>query len=101
MDKKMKEKSLILVVDDQRDVVKVLDDLLDREGYVVDGAGEGEEAIKMARDKFYNVVLLDLKLPDKHGLEVLILGHSLMIKFLLKDKRHLHLSLFCMQQLYN
>jgi len=67
----MKEKFLILVVDDQKDVVKILDDLLDREGYVVDGAGEGEEAIKMARDKFYNVVLLDLKLPDKHGLDVL------------------------------
>ena len=63
--------SKVLVVDDERMIVKGLRYSLMQEGYEVDCAFDGEEAIGMIREKRYDIVLLDVMLPKLSGFEVL------------------------------
>ncbi|MFC1974606.1 response regulator [Chloroflexota bacterium] len=63
------EKTLILVVDDQfgdRETLKVI---LEDKGYRVATASDGAEAIKMVREKHYDIIFLDIRLPDMDGAE--------------------------------
>lgn len=60
----------ILVVDDEKLIVKGIRFSLEQEGMEVDCAYDGEEAINMAKQKEYDVVLLDLMLPKFDGYEV-------------------------------
>ena len=61
----------ILVVDDEPDVREVLQRKLQREGYTVDCAADGEEALAKVRECDPDVILLDLMLPKLNGFEVL------------------------------
>lgn len=61
----------ILVVDDEKMIVKGLRFSLMQEGYEVDCAYDGEEAVRMIREKDYDIVLLDVMLPKLSGFEVL------------------------------
>jgi DNA-binding NtrC family response regulator len=61
----------VLVVDDEEIVRDVLSSLLTSENYSVDFALNGTQALEMARERDYLVVLLDLMLPDMDGLQVL------------------------------
>jgi len=61
----------LLIVEDEETLVKVLQEKFEREGFEVKVALDGEEAISAARDFKPDMVLLDLILPKKHGLEVL------------------------------
>jgi len=61
----------ILVVDDDESIRKVLATILEDEGYVVDTANNGREAIKKSKVKFYNLALIDIRLPDMEGTELL------------------------------
>ncbi len=61
----------ILVVDDEEIMRDVLSDLLSSESYAVDLAEDGSRALEMVREKDYDVVLLDLMLPDIDGMQVL------------------------------
>lgn len=61
----------ILVVDDEKLIVKGLRYNLMHDGYEVDCAFDGEEAMSMIRDNHYDVVLLDVMLPKLDGFEVL------------------------------
>lgn len=63
--------SKILVVDDERMIVKGLRFSLMQEGYEVDCAYDGEEAVNKIREKKYDMVLLDVMLPKLSGFEVL------------------------------
>jgi DNA-binding NtrC family response regulator len=63
--------SRILVVDDEEVVRDVLSTLLGTEGYIVDLAENGAQALDMLRGEDYGVVLLDLMMPDMDGLQVL------------------------------
>jgi len=45
--------------------------ILEDEGYIVDSAATGKEAIKRTEETLYNVVLLDIRLPDIEGVELL------------------------------
>ncbi len=58
----------ILVVDDEKIIVKGIKYNLEQEGYQVVTAFDGEEAVKLARDNSINLILLDVMLPKMDGL---------------------------------
>ncbi|MDD5136856.1 MAG: hybrid sensor histidine kinase/response regulator [Candidatus Omnitrophica bacterium] len=61
----------ILVVDDDAGARKSFGNILKLKGYGVETAGTGQEAISKIKEKFFNIVFLDIRLPDISGLEVL------------------------------
>lgn len=61
----------ILVIDDNPNARKTLSNILKAKGFDVEEAGTGSEAVASCRAKFFNLVLIDVKLPDISGLEVL------------------------------
>ncbi len=65
------EKKLILVVDDDTSICKIFKWILEEQGYSVDTAGTGHEALAKASTKAYNLALLDIRLPDMDGTELL------------------------------
>ena len=60
----------VLVVDDEKLIVKGIRFSLEQDGYEVDCAYDGEEAIEMAKKTEYDIVLLDVMLPKHDGFEV-------------------------------
>ena len=67
----MDEKGSILIVDDDESTSKTLSLIFGKEGYEAEAAGTGREAIEKAKRRFFNVALLDIKLPDIEGVELL------------------------------
>ncbi len=65
------ENSRVLTVDDSRAVRIFLSDVLTRHGALVDEAGTGGEALDRCAEGSYDLILLDLLLPDMDGIEVL------------------------------
>jgi len=63
-------KPLVLVVEDETDLVTLLKYNLEKEGFRVVSAGDGEEALLVAREETPNLVLLDWMLPLLSGIEV-------------------------------
>jgi two-component system nitrogen regulation response regulator NtrX len=61
----------ILIVDDEAEIRESLEEILREEGYSVASAGTAAEALAQARDPVYDLLLLDIWLPDRDGLEVL------------------------------
>jgi DNA-binding NtrC family response regulator len=68
---KKPEQARILVIDDDESVRKSLETVLKEEGYAVDVAENGLEAINKSKANFYNLALVDLRLPDMDGIELL------------------------------
>ena len=60
----------VLVVDDEKLIVKGIRFSLEQDGMEVDSAYDGEEALRMAREKEYDIILLDVMLPKLDGFEV-------------------------------
>ena len=58
----------ILVVDDEKLLVKGIKFNLESEGYTVDACYDGESAVEMARQNSYDLIILDLMMPKKDGL---------------------------------
>lgn len=72
----MAERARILVVDDDESIRKILTTILEEKGYVVDTAENGKEAIEKSKTKFYNVALIDIRLPDMEGTKLLTAIHE-------------------------
>ena len=60
----------VLVVDDEKLLVKGIKFNLENEGYTVDACYDGETAVSMAKSGEYDLIILDLMMPKKDGLEV-------------------------------
>lgn len=60
----------ILVVDDDATIIQLLQEALPALGYAADYAESGEQAIKLLREKGYDLVLSDIRMPEKNGIDV-------------------------------
>lgn len=63
--------SNILIIDDEKAIRKTLSEILSYEGYKIDEAGDGEEGLRKLKEKEFDVVLCDIKMPKIDGLEFL------------------------------
>lgn len=61
----------ILIIDDEKSIRKTLSEILSYEGYKVDEAADGAEGFKMFKEKQYDAILCDIKMPKMDGLEFL------------------------------
>ena len=65
------ENHRVLIIDDERPVLMTLEALLKRYGYQVETAPTAAQGLKVLKSKSPSLVLLDLRLPDADGLEML------------------------------
>jgi DNA-binding NtrC family response regulator len=61
----------ILIVDDDEAIRVTIKAILEDEGYIVDLASSGKEAVQKTNETVYNLALLDIRLPDIEGVELL------------------------------
>lgn len=61
----------ILIIDDEKAIRKTLQEILSFEGYKIEEAADGEEGLRKFREKNYDVVLCDIKMPKLDGIEFL------------------------------
>jgi len=67
----MSELARILVIDDEETIRKTISITLQHAGYLVDTAENGRQAIEKSKANFYNLALIDIRLPDMEGTELL------------------------------
>ncbi len=61
----------ILVIDDEKSIRDTLKEILEYEDHQVDLAADGDEGLALFKENKYDIVLLDIKMPQKDGIEVL------------------------------
>lgn len=67
----MEKKNSILIVDDEEEVRLLLKDFLEKNGFDVIMAADGQQALKMAEEYIPDLVITDLLLPKEHGIDVM------------------------------
>ncbi len=67
----MEKKDVILIVDDDLDFLESISEVLKENGYRIDTAKTGSEALEKTKDEFYALILIDVKLPDMEGIDFL------------------------------
>lgn len=67
----MSEPAKVLIIDDDHEILKTLSVVLRDAGYSVDTAENGGEAVEKSKANFYNVALIDIRLPDMEGTKLL------------------------------
>ncbi|MCK4798976.1 MAG: diguanylate cyclase [Spirochaetes bacterium] len=67
----MSSKTKILLVDDEKIIRTTLAEILKKESYNLEIAERGKEALKKINEECFNIIIVDIKLPDMNGLEVL------------------------------
>ena len=65
------EEKKILVIDDEENMRHMLTVLLEKEGYQVESAANGIEGLDLALERFYDIILCDLKMPLMDGMAFL------------------------------
>ena len=71
------DKKLILIVDDDKGILKSFSAILELNEYRVSTAESGREAIEKYQANYYNLVLIDIKLPDLEGTKLLKEFHQI------------------------
>lgn len=66
-----KKKGSILIVDDDKSILRVFARILQKQGYETDVAETGEEALRKISSRPFDLALIDVKLPDVDGVELL------------------------------
>lgn len=66
-----KGKKRILVIDDDKSILRTFTRILQKNGYEIDVAETGKEAIEKSKEGNYDVALIDIRLPDMDGTDVL------------------------------
>ncbi|RYF85378.1 MAG: sigma-54-dependent Fis family transcriptional regulator, partial [Chitinophagaceae bacterium] len=61
----------LLIIDDEKAIRKTLSEILSFEGYKIEEAADGEEGLKKFKEKTFDVVLCDIKMPKIDGMEFL------------------------------
>jgi DNA-binding response OmpR family regulator len=94
----MEKKARILVVDDEEAVRELISEAMMTEGFQVDVASNGREAVEFVRNNIYDVAIIDFNLPDMDGLtlhhQVKVMDkeladNSIFISGLIQKKDHL------------
>jgi PAS domain S-box-containing protein len=67
----MSEKTKLVIIDDEEGMRETLSEIFENKGYRVKVASEGREAVDKIKAEFFNVAILDMKLPDMGGVQVL------------------------------
>jgi DNA-binding NtrC family response regulator len=67
----MGETVRILVIDDDENIRSVLKAILEDEGYIVESVDTAKKGIEKSEKSFYNLALIDVRLPDMQGIELL------------------------------
>jgi len=67
----MENKKKVLVVDDDKSILKAFTRILSKNGYAVDIASTAGEALEKIASNRYDVTLLDIRLPDMEGTDLL------------------------------
>ena len=67
----MPKKPRLLIVDDDEDMLETLSDILQEKGYQIETAKTGIKALAKAKERFFDIALIDIKLPGMPGIEVL------------------------------
>jgi len=75
-----KDKASILIVEDDTNIRETLSTILQQEGYSTDTAKNGQEATQKSKTIFFNIALLDIKLPDMEGTKLLTTLHETLPK---------------------
>jgi len=66
------ENARIIIIDDDESIRQVLKTILEEEGYAVDTADTGKEAVLKTNEKVYNLALIDMRLPDIEGIDLIL-----------------------------
>jgi len=67
----MEKTARILIIDDDETIRKVVETILQDEGYIVESADTAKKGIEKSEKGFFNVALIDIRLPDMEGIELL------------------------------
>ena len=67
----MNKSARILIIDDDENIRKVLQTILEDEGYTIDSVDTAQKGIQKSEKKFFNLALIDVRLPDMDGIELL------------------------------
>lgn len=64
-------KKTILVVDDDKSILRTFSRILQKSGYEIDTAETGKEAMEKTENRYYDLALVDIRLPDMDGTDLL------------------------------
>jgi DNA-binding NtrC family response regulator len=65
-------KKTVLIVDDDKSILRTFSHILQKQDYIVETAENGKQALERAKNRHYDLLLLDIRLPDMDGTDLLV-----------------------------